>query len=57
MFNVQCKVKMRKYENLTSMFKSLFFMIDMSFNYNKNLFIGFEIMTGKVDNDETLSGL
>ena len=28
-------------------------MIDMSSNYDMNLFIGFEIMTGKVDNDET----
>ena len=29
-------------------------MIEMSFNYGNSLFIGFEIMTGKVDNDETL---
>ena len=29
-------------------------MIDMSFDFDNSLFIGFEIMTGKVDNDETL---
>ena len=29
-------------------------MIDMSFNYGNSLFIGFDITTGKVDNDETL---
>ena len=29
-------------------------MIEMSFNYGNSLFIGFEIMTGKVDHDETL---
>ena len=29
-------------------------MIDMSFDFDNSLFIGFEIMTGKVDHDETL---
>ena len=29
-------------------------MIDMSFYFDNSLFIGFEIMTGKVDHDETL---
>ena len=29
-------------------------MIDVSFDFDNSLFIGFEIMTGKVDNDETL---
>ena len=29
-------------------------MIDVSFDFDDSLFIGFEIMTGKVDNDETL---
>ena len=32
-------------------------MIEMSFNYDNSLFIGFEIMTGKVDNDETLQNV
>ena len=30
------------------------FMIDMSFNYDRNLFNGLEITTGKVDHDEPL---
>ena len=29
-------------------------VIDMSFDYGNSLFIGLEIMTGKVDHDETL---
>ena len=29
-------------------------MIDMSFDYGNSLFIGLEIMTCKVDHDETL---
>ena len=31
------------------------FMIDKSFNYDKNLFNGLEITTGKVDHDELIA--